>query len=150
MAGRASAASVVERASGYYCFLWWCGFLFLDAKDDMRYIPGRIALLTIPLCLWLTGCAGSHSVRTGDDVVSQGPPETAEMRKGFAIPDSWTRRGLVLERQRPDQGVSGDPCIVWDEAIRGWRMVLFCDPWGHAQSSAECGVRNAEWLIVES
>src|SRR5689334_16609691 len=53
---------------------------------------------------------------------------------GFAIPRTWTRRGLVLERQRNDQGVSGDPCIVRDEAIPGWRMVLFYDPPGHAQA----------------
>src|SRR6266404_4648314 len=54
----------------------------------------------------------------------------------FSIPHSWTRRGLVMERQKDEQGssVSGDPCIVWDEAINGWRMVFFHAPPGHAQA----------------
>lgn len=41
-----------------------------------------------------------------------------------------------MERKR-DQGitsVSGDPCIVWDNAINGWRMVFFYSPPGHAQA----------------
>lgn len=28
----------------------------------------------------------------------------------------------------------GDPCIVWDDEISTWRMVLFADPPGHGQS----------------
>ena len=62
------------------------------------------------------------------------PIETKDLREGFAIPTTWTRHGVVLERQQADSGVSGDPCIVWDEAISGWRMVLFYNPWGHAQA----------------
>ena len=58
-----------------------------------------------------------------------------EQSEGFVIPESWTRQGLVIERYRPDRGVSGDPCIVWDEDIKGWRMVLFYDPWGIAQTT---------------
>src|SRR6516225_5269747 len=63
--------------------------------------------------------------------------ERTEPARGFTIPHSWTRRGLILERQKDAQGsgVSGDPCIVWDEAINGWRMVLFHDPPGHAQAT---------------
>jgi len=57
-----------------------------------------------------------------------------EKNDGFAIPKSWTRQGLVIERHQADKGVSGDPCIVWDEDINGWRMVLFYDPWGAAQA----------------
>jgi hypothetical protein len=53
---------------------------------------------------------------------------------GFEIPTRWEHGGLVLGR--PNQGagaeVLGDPCIVWDEKISGWRMVLFCSPPGHA------------------
>jgi len=64
----------------------------------------------------------------------QPPAKNNEPRVEIAIPASWTRRGVVLERQRGEQGVSGDPCIVWDEAIHGWRMVLFYDPPGHAQA----------------
>jgi len=57
-------------------------------------------------------------------------------KSGFTIPRSWTRAGVVLERQKDAKGtsVSGDPCIVWDEAIKGWRMVLFHSPPGHAQA----------------
>jgi hypothetical protein len=68
--------------------------------------------------------------------VLQKPGETTELRGGFAIPNTWTRRGLVLERQKDanGSGVSGDPCIVWDEEITGWRMVFFHDPPGHAQA----------------
>jgi hypothetical protein len=68
---------------------------------------------------------------------AQEPPnERTEPTHPFTIPHSWTRRGLILERQKDKQGsgVSGDPCIVWDEAINGWRMVLFHDPPGHAQA----------------
>jgi hypothetical protein len=56
--------------------------------------------------------------------------------RGFTIPHSWNRRGLILERQQDEKGsgVSGDPCIVWDDVINGWRMVLFHDPPGHAQA----------------
>ena len=65
----------------------------------------------------------------------------AQEPKGFEIPATWTRRGVVLEREKgKDFGVSGDPCIVWDEAIKGWRMVLFHDPPGHGQ--AVCLNRN--------
>jgi len=46
--------------------------------------------------------------------------------------------------------VVGDPCIVWDETIPGWRMVLFCDPPGHAQaicrSATEVGPGAWEFL----
>jgi len=57
-----------------------------------------------------------------------------EQFEGFVIPKSWTRQGLVIERYQADRGVSGDPCIVWDEDIQGWRMVLFYDPWGCAHA----------------
>jgi len=47
-----------------------------------------------------------------------------------------------MERSRDPglSGVSGDPCIVWDDAIRGWRMVFFYYPPGHAQ--AVCANRD--------
>jgi len=58
-----------------------------------------------------------------------------EADKGFVIPTSWTRQGLVIERHESNSsGVSGDPCIAWDEDIKGWRMVLFYTPWGVAQA----------------
>jgi len=52
------------------------------------------------------------------------------------IPESWSRGGLVIPRsvEKNDHSVMGDPCIVWDEEISAWRMVLFCDPPGHGES----------------
>lgn len=66
--------------------------------------------------------------------LSSGAEQQGRAAAKFTIPSSWTRRGVVLERQKGGHGVSGDPCIVWDEAINGWRMVLFYDPGGHAQA----------------
>jgi len=56
--------------------------------------------------------------------------------KKFSIPHRWTRSGLILPRQVDEKvcSVSGDPCIVWDEDIQGWRMVLFYSPPGHGQA----------------
>jgi hypothetical protein len=69
-------------------------------------------------------------------IPQEAPKERTEPAHGFTIPHSWARRGPIMERQKDEQGsgVSGDPCIVWDEAINGWRMVLFHDPPGHAQA----------------
>jgi hypothetical protein len=64
------------------------------------------------------------------------PAFCAETPLGFSIPSTWTRKGVVLTRQKGLQtmSVSGDPCIVWDDAIAGWRMVFFYSPPGHAQA----------------
>lgn len=54
----------------------------------------------------------------------------------YEIPSQWERRGLVLARVKSEKGssVAGDPCIIWDNDISGWRMVLFFSPPGHAQA----------------
>lgn len=54
----------------------------------------------------------------------------------YDIPRSWRRCGLVLARDTSATtcSVAGDPCIVWDEEISGWRMVLFFSPPGHGQA----------------
>jgi len=41
-----------------------------------------------------------------------------------------------MPRQKDEtvSSVSGDPCVVWDEAINGWRMVFFYSPPGHGQA----------------
>lgn len=54
----------------------------------------------------------------------------------FDIPQRWERGGLVLPRNPQGAGseVMGDPCIVWDEELAGWRMFLFCSPPGHGQA----------------
>jgi hypothetical protein len=48
----------------------------------------------------------------------------------------WARTGLVLGRSAEGNGshVVGDPSVVWDPEIGGWRMFLFFDPPGHGTS----------------
>jgi hypothetical protein len=50
----------------------------------------------------------------------------------YAVPRSWRRYGLILQRsmEGPGSSVVGDPCIVWDDEIDGWRMFLFLAPPG--------------------
>ncbi|MCJ7548296.1 MAG: hypothetical protein MUQ30_01270 [Anaerolineae bacterium] len=68
------------------------------------------------------------------------------------IPHNWRRAGLVLPRNAEGAGseVIGDPCIVWDEEVGGWRMFLFSQPPGHGQaiclSQNEIGPGQWEFL----
>jgi hypothetical protein len=87
------------------------------------------------------------AICSGQDV-STTPGQSPVQPTGFTIPKSWTRHGVVLERQKNESSsVCGDPCIVWDEAIQGWRMVLFYSSPGHAQ--AVCtnmdGLGRGQW-----
>ena len=61
---------------------------------------------------------------------------TAMDTPAIEIPTAWSRHGLVIPRPpgNNDYGVMGDPCIVWDEEVSNWRMVLFCDPPGNGQT----------------
>ena len=55
----------------------------------------------------------------------------------YDITNTWRRCGLVQARDQSAAGgssVAGDPCIVWDEELSVWRMVLFFDPPGHAHA----------------
>ena len=54
----------------------------------------------------------------------------------YDIPYNWKRLGLVLPRDERAgiSSVAGDPCIVWDAELPGWRMVLFFSPPGHAHA----------------
>ena len=58
------------------------------------------------------------------------------MTHPILLPAAWTHEGLVLPRKHDggNSDVVGDPCIVWDEAIPGWRMFLFYDPPGCGQA----------------
>src|SRR5262245_19486379 len=114
--------------------------------------PHSNAVMPPQLILFILGAVslvGAMSARAQD--VSRTPPVKPETHSGLAIPSAWTRRGVVLERQRRDQGVSGDTCIVWDEAIQGWRMVLFYDPPGQPRPSARSamtwGRDNGSWKV---
>lgn len=71
---------------------------------------------------------------------------------GFEIPTRWKRGGLVLPRAAEGDGsrVLGDPCIVWDEEINGWRMVLFSEPPGHAHAVCRSAtdVGPGQWELL--
>ena len=58
------------------------------------------------------------------------------------IPSSWRRSGLIIQRTRsgPGSNVVGDPCIVRDDDINGWRMFLFFDPPGCGQAICPQGL----------
>ena len=70
----------------------------------------------------------------------------------YDIPRNWSRLGLVLARDESAgiASVAGDPCIVWDDDVPGWRMVLFFSPPGHAH--AICRTKNeigpGHWEII--
>ena len=51
----------------------------------------------------------------------------------------WVRRGLIIPRAGSGEGsdVVGDPCIVWDDDIRSWRMILFYSPPGAGEAVCE-------------
>src|SRR5712671_1028733 len=70
---------------------------------------------------------------------------------GTHAPALWVRQGLVLARAKegPGSRVVGDPCIVWDEAIGGWRMVLFMEPpgGGHAVTMSREATGPGDWKL---
>src|SRR5438445_3670976 len=74
--------------------------------------------------------------------LAEGNPEANAKVTKFDIPHSWKRLGLVLQRTIEGAGSSviGDPCIVRDEDIDGWRMFLFFDPPGCGQAVCPKGL----------
>ncbi len=47
----------------------------------------------------------------------------------------WVRRGPVFPPERGRAwSVVGDPCVVWDDDVPGWRMFLVWDPPGNGQA----------------
>lgn len=64
----------------------------------------------------------------------------------------WHRTGLVLGRSAVGNGshVVGDPSVVWDPEIDGWRMILFFDPPGHGMSvSMDASAAPGTWSAPE-
>jgi hypothetical protein len=112
---------------------WRSQFRF--GSSDCNCMTPKILILPI-LCAACVCAAGGLLAQD----IPQKPAQNEQPFTGLTIPKTWTRQGVVLKRSKAEQGVSGDPCIVWDEAITGWRMVLFYDPPGHAQ--AICTNRN--------
>ena len=64
------------------------------------------------------------------------------------IPSTWSRIGCQLTRNKEGNGkdVVGDPAIVWDADLPGWRMFLFCSPPGHGQ--AVCRTTDTETIPI--
>jgi hypothetical protein len=58
---------------------------------------------------------------------------------------SWQRSGLILPRDHHD--VIGDPCIVWDDEVRAYRMFLFMAPPGHGEclSKSRTALGPGDW-----
>lgn len=69
-----------------------------------------------------------------------------------AIPDAWQRCGLIIQRSiaGPGSSVVGDPCVVRDDDIGGWRMFLFFDPPGCGQAVCPAGLDPGagHWRLV--
>ena len=83
-----------------------------------------------------TGRVPFAEAKPGPGVVESGVSgETAALGR-YDIPRSWRRAGIVLQRslEGPGSSVIGDPCIVRDDDIDGWRMFLFFDPPGCGQA----------------
>lgn len=56
----------------------------------------------------------------------------------FRIPTRFDRIGRIISfGEGRGSIINGDPCIVRDESVAGWRMFYFCLPPGHAH--ATCG-----------
>lgn len=66
-------------------------------------------------------------------------------------PAGWRRCGLVIPRNAtgPGSEVVGDPCVVWDEDIDGWRMFLFYSPPGCGQAICPAGLGDGpgRWQV---
>lgn len=72
---------------------------------------------------------------------------TADIK--ISIPTDWERRGLAVGRRLTDTGesVAGDPCIVWDDEVNGWRMLLFYAPPGHAHAVCRDPLGRGPWTV---
>jgi hypothetical protein len=71
-----------------------------------------------------------------DNPIVKNDREVSSVSTSTTTQTPWTRSGLVLQRTASGAGseVVGDPCIVWDPDVDGWRMILFYSPPGHASS----------------
>ncbi len=67
---------------------------------------------------------------------SPGPDLLPHLPVALDPPRDWQRLGLILARRASGVGsqVVGDPAIVWDAELPGWRMFLFMEPPGHGEA----------------
>jgi len=67
----------------------------------------------------------------------------------ISIPAKWERCGLAVGRAKTHTGesVAGDPCIVWDDDVNAWRMLLFYAPPGHAHALCCDPLARGPWSL---
>jgi hypothetical protein len=92
------------------------------------------ALATVPLLADSVAGSQADAVPGAGAVSAGGTTVLAAAR--YEIPRAWQRSGMVVQRSMsgPGSEVVGDPCIVWDDDIHGWRMFLFFAPPGCGQA----------------
>lgn len=88
------------------------------------------------------GSAGIVRPGSGPEERKSGPAVEGVAAERYDIPGSWKREGIILQRslEGPGSSVIGDPCIVRDDDIGGWRMFLFFDPPGSGHAVCPDGL----------
>src|SRR5437870_5204548 len=102
----------------------------MNRREFCSSLSGLTALAATPLV------AKSQEVKSGLDGKPRLRTKSKMKALRYDIPRAWRRSGLIIQRSMsgPGSGVVGDPCIVRDDDIDGWRMFLFFAPpgCGHA------------------
>jgi hypothetical protein len=102
----------------------------MNRRDFCFSVSGLATLAAMP------SVANSQADEAEGAEVRRVNDKTRSPAVKYEIPLLWRRCGLIIQRSMsgPGSDVVGDPCIVWDNDINGWRMFLFFDPpgCGHA------------------
>ncbi len=75
----------------------------LSLCRSARVCAVHVLLLLLPLLCAASVVTSTLHAQNASQILAPNP----KPRAGFAIPNAWTRRGVVLERHRSDRGVSG-------------------------------------------
>jgi hypothetical protein len=102
----------------------------MNRRDFCFSVSGLATLAAMP------SVANSQADEAEGAEVRRVNDKTRSPAVKYEIPPLWRRCGLIIQRSMsgPGSDVVGDPCIVRDDEISGWRMFLFFDPpgCGHA------------------
>jgi hypothetical protein len=119
----------------------------MNRRDFFGSLGGLAALGAMP------PIASSQENGPHQTTLTHGDGKAIAKVARFDIPHSWKRLGLLLQRtiEGPGSSVIGDPCIVRDEDINGWRMFLFFDPPGCGQAVCPQGLDPGagHWRLYE-